>query len=380
MKMSSLASDSQLLQFPLDSSAPAPAVPPLASRINGYLIVLSVTTALALVTATECGSITRIPSLVYGEVLWGWWALIALGAWKLAERFPPLSNLSFRTISIHLSMASLLGMAHLFLLWSIGFVSVGSAYRQSAHMMWMYLLNLNRFGIEILLYGFVFGIVGVLQYRIRAQKDALHALELQQQLSTAHLRALQMQLEPHFLFNTFNAITTLVELGRQQQAAEMLRHLNAILKSTLQRNVPEKVPLSQELEILESYLAIEQVRFADRLRVDIRVDPAALDSLVPCFLLQPIVENAIRHGIAHCENDGVLETSAVRDGSSLRLLVRDTGPGSGKTLPNSSGIGLRNTRERLAHFYRDNFLMRAAPLATGGFEVDITIPFESAPR
>jgi signal transduction histidine kinase len=380
MKMNGLTSESQLLPMPLDSSEPAPAASTLAPRINGYLIVLSVTTVLALVTAIECGSVTHLPSLIYGAVLWGWWALIAVASWKLAERFPPLSNLSFRTISIHLSMASLLGVAHLFFLWSVGFVSVGWAYSQTAHMMWMYLLNWNRFGIEILLYGFVFGIVGVLQYRMRAQRDAMHALELQQQLSAAHLHALQMQLEPHFLFNTLNAITTLVELGRQEQAGEMLRHLNAILKSTSQRNAPEKVPLSQELEIIESYLAIEQVRFADRLRLDIHVDPAALDGLVPCFLLQPLVENAIRHGIAQCENDGVLEASAVRDGSSLQLVVRDTGPGAGKALPSGSGIGLRNTRERLAHFYRNNFLMKAAPLATGGFEVAITIPYESGPR
>jgi sensor histidine kinase YesM len=376
MKMSSLASDPQLLQAPLDSPAPAST---LASRINGYLTVLSVTTALALVTAIECGSVTHVPSLVYGAVLWGWWALITVAAWKLAERFPPLSNLSFKTISIHLSIASLLGVSHLYLLWGVGFVSVGRAYSQTAHMMWVYLINWNRFGIEILLYGFVFGIVGVLQYRMRAQKDALRALALQQQLSVAHLRALQMQLEPHFLFNTLNAITTLVELGRQKQAAEMLRHLNAILKSTLQRNTPEKVPLSQELEIVESYLAIEQVRFADRLRLNIHVDPAALDGLVPCFLLQPIVENAIRHGIAHCETDGLLEASAVRDGSSLRLLVRDTGPGCAETQPSGSGIGLRNTRERLVHFYRNSFLMKAEPLATGGFEVAITIPYESGP-
>ncbi len=382
--MSSLTSDSQLLQMPLDSSAPATAAPThgrtLIQRINGYLIVLSVTTGLGLITTVECGSVTQIPSLVYGAVLWWWWALIAVAAWKLAERLSPLSNLSFRTISIHLSVASLLGVAHLYLLWSVGFVSVGRAYSRTANFMWNYLLNWNRFGIEILLYGFVFGIVGVLQYRMRAQKDAMHALELQQQLSAAHLRALQMQLEPHFLFNTLNAITTLVELGRQNQAAEMLRHLNAILKSTLQRNAPEKVPLSQELEIVESYLAIEQVRFADRLRLDIRVDPAALDGLVPCFLLQPIVENAIRHGIAHCESDGVLEASAVRVGSSLRLLVRDTGSRHGKTYPSGSGIGLRNTRERLAHFYRDNFLMKAEPVVTGGFQVAITIPYESGPR
>jgi sensor histidine kinase YesM len=385
MKMRSFASESPSLAIPPASGAPALAAansaPDVAgAQVNGYLILLPVSSILAVITAIECGSITHVPSLIYGAVLWGWWSLIAVAGWKLAERFPPLSNLSLRAVAVHLSLASLLGMTHLLVLWGVGFVSVGRSYSQIAQMMWKYLLNWNRFGIEVLLYGFVFGIIGVLQYRIRAQKDALHALELQQQLSAAHLRALQMQLEPHFLFNTLNAITTLVELGRQKQAAEMLRHLNAILKSTLQRTTPEKVPLSQELEIVESYLAIEQVRFADRLRLDIRVDPAALDGLVPCFLLQPIVENAIRHGIAHCENDGVLKASAVRDGCFLRLLVRDTGPGGGKTLPSGSGIGLRNTRERLTHFYRNNFLMKAGPLATGGFEVAITIPYESNQR
>src|SRR3984885_10090847 len=155
----------------------------------------------------------------------------------------------------------------------------------------------------------------------------MHSVELQRQLSAAHLHALQMQLEPHFLFNTLNALTTLVELGRQKEAAEMLGHLNAILKSTLVRTTPEKVPLSQELEMVENYLAIEQVRFADRLRIEIKFDPGALDGLVPCFLFQPIVENAIRHGIANCESEGLVEASARRDGSMLLLQVRDSGGG-----------------------------------------------------
>jgi signal transduction histidine kinase len=378
--MSSLTSDSQLLHMSsdLDPSARTTRVPVL--RINAWLIILPVTIALVLATASECQSITHLPSLMYGAVLWGWWGLIASAGWKLAERFLPLSNFSFGTIAIHLSLASFLGFVHLVLLWSLGFTSAGWAPGQTARTMWNILINWNRFGVELLVYGFLFGIIGILQYRIRAQKEALHALELQQQLSAAHLRTLQMQLEPHFLFNTLNAITTLVELGRQNEAAEMLRHLNAILKSTLQRGTPEKVPLSQELEIVESYLAIEQVRFADRLRLDFRVDPAALDGLVPCFLLQPIVENAIRHGIAHSENDGILEASATREGSSLHLVVRDTGPGLGKTPSNGSGIGLRNTHERLTHFYRDNFLMKAQPLAMGGFEVAITIPYEPSKR
>ncbi len=378
--MTSLASVPQSLNGSADSSPPVRAEAAFAPRINGYLLILPMSVALTLATASECRSITHLPSLMYGAVLWGWWGLLASAGWKLAERFPPLSNLSLGTVATHVSLASLFGFLHLILLWSLGFMPTGWAPGETSQTMWATLVNWNRFGLELLLYGFVLGIIGVLQYRLRAQKDALQALELQQQLSAAHLRALQMQLEPHFLFNTLNAITTLVDLGRQKQAAEMLRHLNAILKSTLQRNTPEKIPLSQELEMVESYLAIEQVRFADRLRLDIRVDPAALDGLVPCFLLQPLVENAIRHGIAHCENDGVLETSATRDGASLRLLVRDTGGDAGNAQPSGSGIGLRNTRERLTHFYRNNFLMRAEPLATGGFEVVITIPYESDRR
>jgi LytS/YehU family sensor histidine kinase len=185
-----------------------------------------------------------------------------------------------------------------------------------------------------------------------------------------------MQLEPHFLFNTLNAITTLVELGRQAEATEMLGHLNALLKSTLKRTTPEKVPLSQELEIVENYLAIEQVRFADRLRIEIKVEPGTLDSLVPCFLLQPIVENAIRHGIAQCESNGLVEASARRDGDLLRIEVRDTGSRFNGHAKPGNGIGLRNTRERLAHFYHDNYDMNAQPIAAGGYSVAIAIPYE----
>jgi LytS/YehU family sensor histidine kinase len=185
-----------------------------------------------------------------------------------------------------------------------------------------------------------------------------------------------MQLEPHFLFNTLNAITTLVELGRQREASEMLRHLNSILKSTLASRTPEKVPLSQELELVGNYLAIEQVRFADRLRIEINVDPTAVDGLVPCFLLQPIVENAIRHGIAQCESEGLVEASAIREGDELHVRIRDTGPGLVYTQQRGHGIGLSNTRERLDHFYQDGYKMWAHPLSSGGFEVAITIPYE----
>jgi hypothetical protein len=373
--MNGLAAASPFLQAPSGMALSADSNRPKI-HLSGHILIFTVATGLALATASECQSITHLPSLMYGALLWIWWAVVANVMWKLSQRWPAVTSFAPRIIGIHLLVGSFLAYIHLFLLWAIGFTPAGWG-SQSAETMWRYLMNVNRFGIEILIYGFVFAITGIIQFRFRAQCEAIRALELERQLSAAHLQALQMQLEPHFLFNTLNAITTLVELGRQRQAAEMLSHLNAILKATLLRTAPEKVPLFQELEIVENYLAIEQVRFADRLRLELKVDPAALDGLVPCFLLQPIVENAIRHGIAHCENEGLIEASVRREGSMLQLRVRDTGSSrSDKAKPGGHGIGLKNTRARLAHFYAGDHAMTAQPLDSGGFEVAITIPYE----
>jgi hypothetical protein len=349
-------------------------------RIHGGVFVFFLTAILALITAAECQSITHLPSLAYGVVLWGWWGIVASALWKLAQRVPSASSFTVKAISAHAAAASALGAVHLLLLWGLGYVSLGVSGYKNSGLMWRYLINLNRYGIEILVYGFVIGAVGVIRYQVDTQQQAMKSLELKRQLSAAQLRALQMQLEPHFLFNTLNAITTLVELGRQKEAVAILGHLNAILKSTLKRTAPEKVPLSQELEIVENYLAIEQVRFADRLRIEIKVEPSALDGLVPCFLLQPIVENAIRHGIADCESNGIVQTTARREGNLLLLQVRDSGNGlNGRSKP-GNGIGLKNTRERLTHFYQDAYDMKASPLDTGGFEVAIAIPYERNER
>jgi sensor histidine kinase YesM len=360
----------------VESTASKPEGPGWRLFGSGHVLIFSVALALALVTASECHSITHIPSLLYGLALWGWWACLASALWKIGERVPLMSSLTPMTIATHVVAALVLGVVHLLLIGSTGFSVAGWQAHASARSVWMSSFGINRFGMELLMYGFVFGLTGVIQFRIRAQHEAMRSLELEKQLSAAHLRALQAQLEPHFLFNTLNAITTLVELGRQNAAAEMLSHLNALLKSTLTRTTPEKVPLSQELEFVGNYLAIEQVRFADRLRVEMNVDPGAVDGLVPCFLLQPIVENAIRHGIARCEHSGVVEASAIRDGDALHLCVRDTGPGLIYAQQNGHGIGLKNTRERLDHFYQDGYKMQAQPLNAGGFEVSITIPYE----
>lgn len=349
------------------------------------VIPLAITAILAVATAIECSArATGVDSfsswgfsLAYGCTLWLWWALVVDLLWRAGARWPVALKVSLRTLGIQAPLAVGTAVLHLGILqeathWiaRLGPQAVRAEYDGVSF------FCLSRFGMELLLYALIWLACATVNFQLKAQRDAMSALELQRQLSSAHLRALQMQLEPHFLFNTLNAVTTLVELGRRVEALETLEHLNIILKTVLKRNTPTKITLAQELEIVESYLAIERVRFADRLRVDLSLDPNALDGLVPCFLLQPIVENAIRHGIACCESNACIQASAKRVGTRMQLRVRDNGPGlSGKSHP-GFGVGLSNTQERLIHFYQEDFELRAFQPESGGFEVSITIPYE----
>jgi len=286
--------------------------------------------------------------------------------------------ISAASSAVHLTIASGVAMIHLGILHLVVYwVSRAGPEPERAAYFGLDFFNLGRFGIEVLIYTLIWFACAALNTQLVAQRDAMRSLELERQLSSVQLRALQSQLEPHFLFNTLNAVTTLMEVDRPEEALATLGHLNTILKTVLNRNVPRKVPLTQELEIVESYLAIERVRLADRLQVDINLDPNALDGLVPCFLLQPIIENAIRHGISRCENKGYIETSVRRIGERMQLYVRDNGPGlNGRSKP-GFGVGLTNTRERLFHFYQDNCEFRAFEPDSGGFEVSISIPYET---
>ncbi len=351
------------------------------------MIPLIIAAILAVATAIECHARARGIqsflawgfSLAYGSALWFWWALVIYLLWRSSSRWPLAFKVSSRTLVVHPLIAVGVVTLHLgvlegaaWLITRLGSDAVKAEYGG------LDFFCLPRFGIELLMYGLCWFACAAVNTQLMAQRDSMRSLELERQLSSAHLRALQMQLEPHFLFNTLNAVTTLVELGRREEALETLEHLNTVLKLVLKRNTPSKIPLAQELEVLESYLAIEQVRFADRLRVDINLDPNTLDGLVPCFLLQPIVENAIRHGISRCEESGWIETSAQRVGTRMCLQVRDNGPGMKGTSADGFGLGLGNTKERLAHFYQNDYEFRAFQPETGGFQVSITIPYEKA--
>jgi sensor histidine kinase YesM len=354
---------------------------------RGVLAVTAGTVILAGLTASRChtyftshhAEVSVVPSILFGIVMWLWWGLVALAMWLLARNHPESLRFSIRTVLAQVLAGSVVGYLHLQaiqLTVRAGYVWPGW---EEAYIALNY-VTVPRFGIELLTYSFLFAISATLHLQSQRQLDAVRTLELERQLSQAQLKALQMQMEPHFLFNTLNAITSLVAQHRNAEASKTLAHLNTILRNTLQRRMPEKVTFLEELSIIESYLAIQQVRFADRLQVRIDVSPEALECLVPCFLLQPIVENAIKHGIAPMEAGGLIETEVKRIGDTLWLQVRDNGHGAIASKTQGHGIGMQNTRERLAYFYPDaHELSIATPLA-GGYQVTIQIPYERGLR
>lgn len=204
------------------------------------------------------------------------------------------------------------------------------------------------------------------------QQERERALRAEAAAHRARLDALRWQLNPHFLFNALNGISTLVVEGHSAQAAMMISRLGALLRSTLEQSGDE-VTLAAELELVRQYLDIEQTRFGERLAIDITVDAEAWNSRVPVMLLQPIVENAVKHAIATRERGGRIVVGATRDGGTLELFVDDDGPGIAQS--NGDGVGLANVRQRLEHLYGSDQRLDLLPNAMGGVRARIRLPY-----
>lgn len=256
-----------------------------------------------------------------------------------------------------------------------------------------FILLILGFHGSIVTYWIILGIQATFGYyrqyqerRRQALQLELQASELKSRLVQAQLSALKGQLQPHFLFNTLNAIMVLVRQEKGRQAEEMLARLSDLLRSVLEDVETQEVPLRRELESLQLYLSIEEVRFQDRLRVEISAEPATLDAAVPHLGLQPIVENAVRHGIGRRSVAGRIEISAARllseDGSigSLQIQVRDDGPGlPPEGLDATRGIGLANTRARLQQLYGDAAQLTVENGAHGGAVATLILPYRVEP-
>ncbi|HLT64429.1 MAG TPA: histidine kinase [Pseudohongiella sp.] len=193
----------------------------------------------------------------------------------------------------------------------------------------------------------------------------------------AQLRMLRYQLNPHFLFNTLNAISTLILVRSTDQANDMVTRLSKFLRYSLEHDPLDKVDLAHELGSLRLYLDIEKVRFEDRLRLEFDVCPASEKGLVPSMLLQPLVENSIKHAISRSEDGGTIWISArVNDKKHLCITVADDGPGS-VNHPESIGVGLKNIRDRLREIYGENHQLELAVREPRGFQVKVVIPYET---
>jgi signal transduction histidine kinase len=228
------------------------------------------------------------------------------------------------------------------------------------------------FGVAV--YFAVLGIEHAIFYFQEARERESQATRLSAQLAEARLGALRMQMKPHFLLNSLNAILVLVRDRDHATATRVLEELGEILRQVLRTERPEQVSLEEEIEFLRRYLAIEQVRFPDRLRTSFRISPDTRRAAVPDFILQPLVENAVRHGIAQRVEAGEVSITAVRDGDDLVLTVEDDGPGY-RDEQATAGLGLANTRERLEVLYGGRARLRVEARPGGGTIATIRIPY-----
>jgi sensor histidine kinase YesM len=306
----------------------------------------------------------------------------------LGRRFPFERRRWIRVAALHVAFSLAFAIIELLvesaLLFRFGvFPSVMKSFLETL----LFLLMLG-FHQNMVTYWLILGVQHAFRYYRQFQmreRDALRlelrASELKAQLTRAHLSTLKMQLQPHFLFNTLNAIMVLVRQHKTQQAEEMLARLSDLLRCVLNDVKAQEVPLGREFEYLRLYLSIEKVRFHDRLKVNICADPEILEVAFPHMALQPIVENAIRHGIGRRSAAGNIRISASRIESTLKVSVQDDGPGfSSADLSAAPGIGLANTRSRLHQLYGDAGRLAIENAAHGGAVVTMFLPLHLVPE
>ena len=319
--------------------------------------------------------------LLLNVTYWYAWALLVPGMLWMARRFPFERHTWGRAVLAHAPAVLVFTFLHAVLTVSARMPIVTYFGREASWWPAFQQLFFLNFDWEMMTYWAVVGVSHALYYHRQSQQQALTAAQLQTRLAEASLQSLQRQLHPHFLFNTLHTISALVH--RDPDAADaMLAQLSDLLRLTLDRVGTSEVALKEEIDFLQKYIEIERTRFGDRLQVHLAIQPETLDASVPNFLLQPLVENAIRHGIAQKIDGGRVEISARREGAELLLSVRDTGPGLSKATRSAlnTGVGLTNTRSRLQHLFGSRHRFEVHEPADGGLAVRITIPFTSRPE
>jgi len=316
--------------------------------------------------------------VIWQWVGWSFWIPVTPFILLLGRRVPIGLKRRWTGIVVHTVTASL--MSIFFAVWNTLFARP-IAPRASVYELdpryFFESFALQRFQTSLLTYVVILGVGYGIDFYRQNRKRELQASQLQAQLAQAQLEALKMQLHPHFLFNTLNGIAMLVRKGGQQEAVKMLVGLSDLLRLALENAGTQVVTLQQELSFLERYLELQRIRFRDRLTIELAVAPDTLAAEVPNLILQPIVENAIRHGVDRSSDAVLVEIRARRENDRLRLEVRDDGPGfSGEVRADGSeGVGLSNTRQRLERLYGPEYLFEIGDAPEGGARAVLEIPY-----
>lgn len=313
-------------------------------------------------------------NVVFSGIEWIFLGALTPITYYLGRRFPIRRETVARNLPIHLGGALLL---------CIGWASLGVALRYALGMVgprnplgthltsWM----LTSLPWSVFMYFAVLGCVHAFLFFAEAREREAQAARLAAQLAESRLGALRMQLNPHFLFNSLNAVGVLVRDQKTADASRMIELLGDVLRTVLRTDPRHEIPLRDEIRFLEQYLAIEHVRFSDRLQVQWKIPDDLGDALVPEFVLQPLVENALRHGIAKRSDSGRLELDGRLDGDSLVLTVSDDGAGLLESPQGDVGVGLSNVRARLETLYGAAARLEIAQRPEGGVRATVRLPY-----
>jgi len=308
--------------------------------------------------------------------LWYAWAVLSIFVFQLARRFPIEQRKWPVRVLLHAAFSAFFALVKIAMDYPIieafycplpGLLPVDVFFRMAFA---------SQFHSYVLIYWALLGVSHALNYYRKYRERELRASILEARLAQTELRLLQTQLQPHFLFNTLNSISALIHKD-VEVADQMLARLGDLLRLSLEYDGAEEVTLAQELEFVRTYLEIEAARYGPRLRVQWDVEPQAQEARVPYLLLQPLVENALRHGIARRPRGGLIEIRAERVEERLHLQVCDNGPGieSGKMNGHRQGIGLANTQARLQQLYGDEYRFALNNRPSGGALASIELPF-----
>ena len=310
-------------------------------------------------------------------LFWLPWALSTVPVIWLGRRFPPVHVTPVFTWAVHLVAYFTINLA--FAIWTAWLGRFVALYRSGPSSEPFGTLLFERFLNDtvssLVFYAGILIVSHVLDSKARLAEQQTHTARLNEQLSVARLDALRNQIEPHFLFNTLNAVSGLVRAERNEDAVTMIAGLSDFLRHTLDHSTRQQVPLAEELEFAEKYLSIEKIRFPDRLQLDLDVPLDLYQAQVPSLILQPIVENAVKHGIAKRAQGGTIRIAASLEQGRVILTVSNPGPPFVPAECSESGIGNANVQTRLRALYGDEFDFTMRNDKADRVEVSVSIPY-----